>query len=251
MALEFDGDNRVSVGTLGNFGLTYLDGGVSICAWFKGTDTLGRYTIMGTVNDGSTTGISLDLNRDKDGNYSADKMRLWLRDEDGNTTDAGSTGTVGVHDGTWHHIAATYDGPNNSLVLYVDGQSVGLTYDHQTTADNFANFQYAMMVGAMNVRGTAGYSLVGALADVRLYDRILTAAEAAIIHEVRGADGIAGNLYARWIMNEKPDGESATAASSVIDVSAQGCHGTPVKEAIGGWPTYKAAPLGLARPLIV
>ena len=254
MALEFDGDNRVNVGTLGNFGLTYLDGGVSVSAWFMGTDTADRYSIMGTVNDGSTTGMSLDMNRDKDGNYSADKMRLWLRDEDNCTTDAGSTGTVGVHDGAWHHIAATYDGPNNSLALYVDGQSVGLTYDHQTTPDNFANFQYAMMIGAMNVRGVAGYSIVGTLADVRFYDRVLTASEAAIIYEARGADGFAGrtwDLWARWLMNEQPDGGSATAASTVIDVSGQGYHGTPEKEMIGEWPTYKAAPLRLARPVIL
>ena len=43
-------------------------------------------------------------------------------------------------------------------------------------------------------------------------------------------------------MNEKPDGSTATVASSVIDISGNGNHGTPANS-----PVYRAAPIKLIR----
>ena len=64
--------------------------------------------------------------------------------------------------------------------------------------------------------------------------------------QTRGIDNIVNGLVGRWLMNEKHSGATATVASSVIDVSGNGNHGTPVNN-----PIYRQAPMRLYKPQIL
>jgi hypothetical protein len=76
--------------------------------------------------------------------------------------------------GTWHHVAATFEGITGTARVYVDGAqetSVGgnspITYD---TGD--------VNIGCDNSGPAVGY-FVGALDELQIYDRALSAAEIA------------------------------------------------------------------------
>jgi hypothetical protein len=73
----------------------------------------------------------------------------------------------------WHHVAAIRDA--GQLRLFLDGQQVAVS-------GRFDPSSYDLNVGAPLLIGAgANDSFCGHLADVRLYDRPLTAAELSIL----------------------------------------------------------------------
>jgi len=80
---------------------------------------------------------------------------------------------------------------------------------------------------------------------MRLYNRQVSLAEIKSIYYAQGNDNIVNGLVGRWLMNEKPDGQAATVANSVIDISGNGNHGTPVNS-----PTYRGAPMKLINSIM-
>ena len=85
------------------------------------------------------------------------------------SADAGT----GVWDGSWHHVAGTFDG--STVRLWVDGVEVG-------TATTGAALSYAtgardLTIGAFATNGSLGFT--GDIDEVRLWSRVLTPAEIA------------------------------------------------------------------------
>ena len=73
-----------------------------------------------------------------------------------------------ITDNAWHHVAATYDGAQ--LSLYVDGVQVATkSIVLNTTGNDFAIGQSISQPGRE--------PFAGSLADIRIYNRVLTAAE--------------------------------------------------------------------------
>jgi hypothetical protein len=134
---------------------------------------------------------------------------------------------------TWYHVIAAIDG--TSTILYVNGAS---QHTGAAGANNAGNNFRLGEVGA----GSSGQRLNGTMWDARVYSRKITAAEAKIIYESRGSDNITNGLEFRCLMNEKPTGSTATGASSVIDLSSNGRHGTPV-----GSPVYTEESMKIVR----
>lgn len=126
-----------------------------------------------------------------------------------------------------------------TIYLYLNDSLEDSVAD-STNLTNAANLR----IGYRN----AGYS---GQFDGRIWDACickgvsLSLTQVKIIQYAQGADNIVDGLVGRWLMNEKPDGETATVASSVIDISGQGNHGTPTDS-----PVYRAAPVRLVRPLV-
>lgn len=75
-----------------------------------------------------------------------------------------------------------------------------------------------------------------------VYDQVLSEAELRSIYHARGLANIVHDLKGRWLMNEKSDGGTATVASSIIDISGNGKHGTPTNA-----PVYRAEAVRLVR----
>ena len=77
---------------------------------------------------------------------------------------------VGVWDGTWHHVAGTYDGL--AVKLYVDGEPVAGA--GSTTSDIYYEGTGNLFIGAYT---TASYCFSGTIDEVRIWDGALTADE--------------------------------------------------------------------------
>lgn len=92
----------------------------------------------------------------------------------------GSPTTYG--DGTWRHFVWVCDNINTTTNwrLYVNGASVTLTYLTLGTVTSIANAEPLTLGGFTTSNQTA--RLNGALDDVRIYNRALTATEAAQIY---------------------------------------------------------------------
>ena len=96
--------------------------------------------------------------------------------------------------GVWHHVAAVFDIRRPAIEevgpVYVDGESVSLTF-RSVQSDNTANFPNdTLYIGARN---SSSLYLDGDLADVRIYDRELSAAEILQLSRMHN-DSTAGPL---------------------------------------------------------
>ncbi|HEY5936842.1 MAG TPA: Ig-like domain-containing protein, partial [Kofleriaceae bacterium] len=88
---------------------------------------------------------------------------------------SGSTATVGglLRLGHWHHVAATSSG--NTVTLFVDGVQVATgTHALATAADQ------SLLLGMLD----SDHRLQGAMDEIRIYDRALTAEQIALVHSV-------------------------------------------------------------------
>jgi hypothetical protein len=85
--------------------------------------------------------------------------------------------------GTWRHLAGTYDG--SELNLYIDGE-LQATETHQGT---IATNTFAVSIGSDNEQTWMWYN--GAVDDARIYSRALTAEE--VMDVILGDTSVAGN----------------------------------------------------------
>ncbi len=80
-------------------------------------------------------------------------------------------------DGAWTHLVGTYDGvnTNNGLRLYVNGE----LYSSVNAPATLTNTTHEISLGMREDNASSGYNLpfYGILDDVRIYDRMLTAAD--------------------------------------------------------------------------
>lgn len=129
--------------------------------------------------------------------------------------------------GTEYFVRVTYDGTD--LRLYKDEVLV------------------AGPTAAANIGGTvkteiglfaAGNGLVGRMDDLRCYNRVIADSEGKDIRAARGADSIYSGILARWRFDEGALGAVASGANTLIDITKNGNHATPVNS-----PTYALSQL--------
>ena len=214
MGMEFDGSgDRVSLGTTIDLFTNW-----AVAYWYY-QDTTSRM-LLGTYNE--------------NGNrfYHCDSSTYYVTFNDVGSVALSYTESLGSR----HHIVVTNDDSgSNNIKLYKDG-----TFVSQGTKAN-PDVRVNSIGQAHN---SASYDWDGLLDDTRIYNKDLSPAEIQSIYHSRGADNIVNGLVGRWLMNEKPDGSTASGASSVIDISKEGNHGTPANS-----PVYRASPLKLVGPI--
>jgi hypothetical protein len=139
--------------------------------------------------------------------------------------------------GTRYHMLCTWDWDtvNVTLQIYLDGLLDNSGLGSLPSAPGVSAITFANRTGASDF-------WTGILDDFRLYNRILTAHEAAAIHRMRGADGIVNGLLHRWLLDEKAPGVLASGSGSVLDVTAGDMSGTPANT-----PTYEESAVGRRR----
>ncbi|MES2657943.1 MAG: rhamnogalacturonan lyase B N-terminal domain-containing protein [Verrucomicrobiota bacterium] len=119
------------------------------------------------------------------------------------TTDTTFASTSNVNNGQWHHIAATRKSTGGAIQIFVNGilQTTGTGPAGPRTAPP------SLRIGSLQTGAAAGF-FNGGIDGVRLYNKVLTAAEIAVISSA-GLQAPAA-----------PDGLTATAASgSQIDLA--------------------------------
>lgn len=171
---------------------------LTVAVWFKTTTTTGARGVVNKYRASSFNGYQVFL---KNGNVCA----WYVRDLNNSIYDGTNClfSVPGFNDGLWHHAAFVVDASGGTL--YVDGTARGQrawtgTPGPVTTLEPVHLGHYP---GA-----TAGTEfLPGAVDDVRLYNRALTAAEVAQLHA--GAPG-----------DTLPPAISAVAASAITTTGA-------------------------------
>lgn len=159
---SFDGNDVIDMNGFSGLEPDYF----TYSAWVKHTMS-GIGTVYSKENDGPWTVIRVN----------GGSLDLSVTTSSG--TDNLNAGT-GLNDGTWHHIAGTYDG--NNLVLYADGVSVGNSTNSSGPA------QYAGDTPAIGARPKEFQSAnrrfyQGNINDVRVYSRPLPPAEVNALYE--------------------------------------------------------------------
>ncbi len=181
-SLSFNGTNAFVSGPA-----TALPGGsraLTVLAWIKTTTTTrGTAFSYGTASANQT--VSLNVNQlAANGHFVVDFY--------GNYTDAG----VVVNDGTWHLVGFTLAEGSTTLQMYVDGVAYPRTLAAVPDIPSGTTFQIGRWV-ATGAGDTTPYYFNGAVDDVRVYDRVLTAEEVATLYageERRGQVTLQGDL---------------------------------------------------------
>lgn len=177
-ALRFDGsDDYGSIGLLPGLLPSLNSGGISICVGLSTIYTAAIAGIVGSINTGNNSLLSFVTNRDKTGAYVAGKTQFELRQE-GSTTLRAEMG-YNIYDGILHNVCLTSIPSTNQIQFYVDGQAKTTSLSSAATLNNFANFQYPVMVSASNNRGTiTAYNTI-TLSYLILHSRAISATEVA------------------------------------------------------------------------
>lgn len=166
------------------------------------------------------------------------KFQLWI--EENNNGPVGILSTTTSWVAGQEYLAVCTWGAVNGMQLFVDNVREANNAGQTTLMRNGVDSDFVFCA-------SHDFSLPADITvlDFRVYGKELLDAEIASIYYGQGNDNIVGDLLCRQLMNEKPDGGTATIANSVIDISGKGNHGTPVNS-----PTYRAAPVRLVRPPI-
>ena len=167
-AILLNGSNQISAPTMN------LAGGVStlsISVWVNEAvppPYEGKYSIINTGNDNCNTRVFvLDLR----GNF----PQFGLCNPDGTNTGQQAVGNLQVLPGTWSFISGTFDGSTGILDVYENGRlvnSVSTGYSHAVARSS------ALLIGAND----GGPQFNGAIDDVRVYNRVLSASEVAKLY---------------------------------------------------------------------
>lgn len=157
-ALQFDGvDDYIDCGAGTSL---HLDGNsFTIAAWIK-LDQISRNNNF--VGKGGTEAANQLLHF---GIRSSNNWMFAFYSNDLNVQGAPAVGT-------WYHLVGTYDATTNNKKLYLNGSLIG---QNTPSSDLLNTDSYPLLIGARNA--SDHYYTKGLIDEVRLYDRVLTAAE--------------------------------------------------------------------------
>ena len=137
--------------------------------WVNGSSGQGNQTTYfcesSSLNSSGNPRFSMEGN-------GADKTRYFIRDINGTVLDQ-IVGTKPTLDGTWHHVAYTYNANTGQFLVYVDGQPDGT--NTFTYAKNLASWDQ-VAIGAL-VRNNVAVPFAGSVDDVALWSRVLSQSE--------------------------------------------------------------------------
>ena len=176
-AARFDGQRYVDAGDVANFG--YFDE-LSISAWIK-PSTVDAGTVVSRMTDVEQgDGYYVQL---RDGHVQVNLVKRWLDDCIRIET------REQVLADEWTHILVTYDASRvaSGITVYLNGQPATIKADYDFINQTFAAADAPLRIGA---GGGPNARFQGLIDDVRIYDRSLTAREAAIVAETHSIDQI-------------------------------------------------------------
>lgn len=227
MSLDFNGTTQYA-----DFG-NITDHGTISC-WFK-LDALTKTSGLMVAGEFYGPKASLDWEI-----YIHSTGALWFLATDGVAWAVSLTSDEGdVVAGTLYQAVVTVAGDGNTARLYLNAVE-----EDTFVQDGVITTTHTLYIPSNVFEATYG-GADGVIFDARIYNRALSLAEIKSTHYAQGADNIVNGLIARWLMNEKPDGGTATVASSVIDISGNGNHGTPANS-----PVYRASLMRLVKSII-
>ena len=163
-AITFDGvDDFVNFASSTSLNIT---GNLSLAAWVKPNTGTGQDGIIGTTAYSSGYGLFLRHSSGSDVGFNVTPSA---------TMQSVTTGKITY--GQWNHVVATYNG--TTLAVYVNGVR---TYSGAGTSTSVARAFTGMTIGNSTGISAPGY-FRGAIDEVRVYDRVLTAMEVTSLYK--------------------------------------------------------------------
>jgi len=164
-AVLFDGESYLDVGDVGSFG--FFDK-FTFGAWINPANGNAGPIISRMVNSDRADGYSLTL---EGGKIHVDLVKRWLDDAIRVETEAS------LAPNQWHHVTFSYDGSRVAagVKIFVDGELQKLKINLDDLNQSFATKE-PFRIGA-----GGGSRFHGIIDDVRIYDRVLSAAEVALV----------------------------------------------------------------------
>jgi hypothetical protein len=178
--MTFDGSTEyVTLGNMDDYLLATNTDEWSMTFWMR-TSSNADMAIAATLNDGTKTALQAHINRNSsDSGESDGAVGTFMRDESNNRSSfATNPATLDIGDGSWHHVGIAYDA-NAGFALrtvVIDGSDMTLSVGNSGAPSNFASFQYDLLLGARNLRGTVDRYFDGDLAEVAFFPNILSVA---------------------------------------------------------------------------
>lgn len=197
----------------------------SIVGWFKST-TSASANLVAKEGDGSPStpeGWGIELKGNDSGQLRFVMVYTWV-------TDCISIDTVagGFNDGEWHHFALVFDGvtyPSSSSAVsfYVDGSLETLAsplYDNLVS--NVSNSYDFTVARRVNTSSPQWYA--GALDEVAVYNKVLSAAEVEWIYNAGWSNDLQhanapSNLVSWWQMGENVVGSTVPDQQGANNIS--------------------------------
>lgn len=212
-ALDFDGSNDfLTLGDPADGSLDFGTGDFAGCAWIQSTEST-TDTIMGKRTSGGNGWL---FRRDGSG------QRLNLRVDDGPEPDYYSTTLVDLSDGEWHHTCFSAD-RSGDVTFYIDGVDVGGA-DMSSSSGSLSNSN-PFCIAANNCDSSLVNIFDGAIDEVRIYNRTITAEEVARLAKLTRpqvnvtAPAVTDGLLAHWTL-DGPD-----TLTNIRDRGPNGLHG--------------------------
>lgn len=217
-ALSFDGtDDLVDTGIVVS---PEADDQYSISAWFKAPAGSNRRAIAALSESGGEI-FRLEVNQPTSGD-----VEFGVRTASG--ANATAINTANILDDTWHHAAAIFDGENDTIQLYIDGN-----LEDSTSFTDAIVTDRSLYVGADNNAGGTQLYFDGEIDDFRLYNTALTSSQVSDLASrtttetipalesgnITNRDTLESGLVGHWPLDEK--------AGNVIDHSTLENDGTP------------------------
>jgi hypothetical protein len=182
-AADFDGKRFLDAGDVANFG--FFDK-FTFSAWVYPTGDATGTVLSRMADTDRAEGYALHLER---GRVQLNLVKRWL--DDAIRVEAEKP----LAPGRWHHVAATYDGSRlaGGIRIYVDGALQELKVHLDDLNQSFKTRQ-PLRVGS---GGGKASRFRGAVGEVRVYDRVLPAAEVEMLATADAVSDIAALPPAR------------------------------------------------------
>jgi hypothetical protein len=160
---------------------------ITLAAWIKPSRIISTRQEIVCFKEGDSPNVGALLALPEgDGS----RVRMWVH-IGGSWQSATSVGTIAV--GDWHHVLGSYDG--QTIRVYIDGWLQGST----SAAGTMSNGNQVVTIGARSPNRQ--YYFGGAIDDVQIYDRALSAEEAA------GFRSVQPHFVGRWVEVRNAAGE--------------------------------------------
>lgn len=226
MAIDFPGTSDYEV-DLGNPSSLQITGACTIMCWIclhikQNTDIISKQTA-------ADRGYSLQT--DDDG---VDNWGNFVIAVDSSTTKSTGWPTVKLAFDQWFHLAGQFI-PSTAIEIWQDG-----VMENDNTTGIPATMHNPVNDVSIGGRPDPNGNVNGLIADVRFYDRNLSANEMQTIFAACGRDKIYDGLISRYLLNEGAPGVTVSGANSVKDLGINANHGSPL-----GSPTYASSELAI------
>ena len=144
---------------------------LSLAYWFHADPSQGQQWLAGYTNNSQPTRYNFIARRQNDG------IRFYVKDADGDQFPGGgfTIPEFQVTDDDWHHLVMVWDGVGNEFRAYLDGgDSEIIRSGNNVDGALFAPQEFS--IGA-DVAGAGNSFLDGAIDELAIFDRALSAAE--------------------------------------------------------------------------